>query len=167
MKIRCGLGRHVIEMVLTLVLAAGTGAWPAAAQAPGAAPQPPRAAPAAVSLQSVWRSGDTTIRIVVNGTEARGVFAEVGQGAKALGFKAGEASFVATAAGSYLSGQQTMRYSTPNCHPNGRKVPMMGRMTPDGQALAIHFYNVIVDPNCRDTGQYRVVETLWQRVPAR
>ena len=165
MKTRLRL--HVAEMVSVLLLAGSMGAWPAVAQAPGASPQPPRAAPAPESLQSVWRSGDTTMRIAINGAEARGVFAEVGQGAKALGFKPGEASFVATTAGSYLSGQQTIRYSTPNCHPNGRKVPMMGRMTPDGQALAIHFYNVTVDPNCRDTGQYRVIETLWQRVPAR
>ena len=78
----------------------------------------------------------------------------------------GDVSFVATGDGAYLHGEQTVRYGG-TCHPNGRKVPMIGRMTPDGKALAVHFYNLTVDAGCRDTGEYNVTETLWQRQPAR
>ena len=131
---------------------------------PTARPQAPTAQ--AAQVQGVWRNADTTVRIVINGSEAKGTFVEVGQGARALGFKAGETSFVATAEGHYLSGQQTIRYGA-GCYAEGRKGPMMARMTPDGRVLAIHFYNIQVDPNCRDTGDYSITETLWQRVPER
>ena len=148
------MGRHLgVVGLLLLVGAAG----PVAAQAP---------APAA-SLQGAWRSGGTTMRITLSGTQARALFAELGQGAKDLGFKPGEPSFIATVNGNYLYGEQTIRYRIPNCHPNGRKVPMMGRMTPDGKALAIHYYLLTVDATCRDTGQYRVDQTVWERVPGR
>jgi hypothetical protein len=139
----------VVALVLCFVTAAGAQAPPAASG----------------SMQGVWKNTDTTIRIVVNKNEARAVFVEVGQGAKALGFKPGEISFVASLDGNYLHGEQTVRYGG-SCHPNGRKVPMMGRMTPDGRALAMHFYNVVIDPQCRDTGEYGVTETLWQRQAA-
>jgi hypothetical protein len=33
--------------------------------------------------------------------------------------------------------------------------------------LAVHFYMLQTDANCRDTGQYVVSETLWQRVAER
>jgi hypothetical protein len=140
----------VVALALCFVSVAGAQAPPAASN----------------SMQGVWKNTDTTIRIVVNKNEARGVFVEVGQGAKTLGFKPGELSFVAAFDGNYLHGEQTVRYGGA-CHPNGRKVPMIGRMTPDGRSLAMHFYNVVVDAQCRDTGEYGVTETLWQRQAAR
>ncbi len=139
---------------VALALVVGSGIMVPAAPAQTPAPQ------------GVWRSEDTTMRIVVDRSQARGLFVEVGQRTRALGFKPGEASFVATVSGSLLHGEQTIRYGG-TCHPNGRKVPMIGRVAPNGQALAIHFYNLTVDPNCRDTGEYSVTETLWQRVPGR
>jgi hypothetical protein len=117
------------------------------------------------SVQGLWRGGDTTIRITVSGTEAKGLFVEIGPAASALGFKAGEVSFVATTIENFLYGVQTVRYG--KCHPNGRKVPVIGRLTADGQTLAIHNYLITVDPNCRDTGEYILQQSLWQRVPGR
>ena len=143
--------------VLALVVGSGIAV-------PTARPQAPT--PQAAQVQGMWRNTDTTVRVVINGSEAKGTFVEVGVGARALGFKAGETSFVATADGYYLSGQQTIRYGG-SCYAEGRKGPMMARMTPDGRVLAIHFYSITVDPNCRDTGEYSITETLWQRVPER
>jgi len=134
-------------MALALVPASGLAA------VAGARPSP---------MQGVWRSGDTTLRINVTGSEARGLFAVVSQAARTLGFKPGDVSFVATVMGTYLYGQQTIRYSG-GCHPNGRKVSLIGRLSPNAQVLAIHFYSVEVDDNCQDTGQVSVTETLWQR----
>ena len=122
------------------------------------------------TLQGAWRNGDTSIRITVNKLEAKGMFVEVGQEARALGFKPGETSLAATVVSTfYLHGEQTIRYSGTfsRCYPNGRKVPIMGRMTPDGRGLAVHFYNVTLDPNCRDTGAYDITQTIWERVPGR
>ena len=146
------LGRALFTAAVVL----GSGAAPAAAQAPAQAP----------ALQGLWKSSDTTIRITVEKGQAKSQFVEVGQNARTLGFKPGEGSFVATADGNYLFGQQTIRYGG-NCHPNGRKVPVMGRMTPDGKSLALHFYAVRIDAQCRDTGEYSVSQSLWQRVAAR
>lgn len=143
--------------LLALILCTGVATPPATSQAPAVPPS---------ALQGAWQIGDTSLRISVNMAEARGMFVEVGQGAGALGFKPGELSFVATVTESYLYGVQTTRYGG-TCYPDGRKVPMMGRMTPDGQALAIHFYNVRLDANCRDTGEYTVSQELWQRLPER
>ena len=141
--------------LFTSVVVLGSGAAPVAAQAP-----------AAPALQGLWKSSDTTIRITVEKGQAKSQFVEVGQNARTLGFKPGEGSFVATADGNYLFGQQTIRYGG-TCHPNGRKVPVMGRMTPDGKSLALHFYAVRIDAQCRDTGEYSVSQSLWQRVAAR
>ena len=131
---------------------------------PMARPQVPTGR--ATQMQGLWRNADTTIRVVVNASEAKGTFIEVGQGARDLGFKPGEVSFVGTAEGNYLHGQQTIRYGG-TCYPEGRRGPMMARLTPDGRILAIHFYNITVDPNCRDTGEYSVTETVWERAPGR
>jgi hypothetical protein len=151
-------GRSGLVLVVASVMSTGG----ALAQAP------PVPAPAQnVSPQGVFRSGDTTIRVTITRTEARGVFAEVGQSARNLGFKPADVSFVASVAGSLMHGEHTIRYGRPNCHPNGRKVPMMGRLTPNGQVLAVHFYMLQTDQNCRDTGQYEVSQTLWQRVAER
>lgn len=121
--------------------------------------------PAAPSLQGLYKSGETTLRVTVSSNQARAVFAEVGQGARGLGFKPADVSFVGTVMGNMIHGEQTIRY--PKCHPQGRKVPMMARLTPNGQSLAIHNYMLQVDANCRDTGQYSVEQTLWQRVAER
>ena len=132
----------------------------------------PASGPAAIAagrpspVQGVWRSGDTTLRINVTGSEVRGLFAAVSQEARTLGFKSGDVSFVATVMENYLHGQQTIRYSG-SCHPNGRKVPLIGRLVPNGQILAMHFYNAEVDANCQETGKVSVTETLWQRQPDR
>ena len=147
------MGRAALVLGIGLVAAAGS----ASAQAP-AAPAP--------SLQGLFRSGESTLRVTVNKTEARGVFADVGTGASTLGFKPAEVSFVGTIMGSMIHGEQTIRYGS-KCHANGRKVPMMARLTPNGQALAIHTYMLQIDANCRDTGQYNVEQTVWQRVAER
>ena len=99
----------------------------------------------------------------MQGSEARGVFTQVGQQAQGLGFKSGELSFVAGLNGQWLSGTQTVRYGG-RCFAAGRKVPMMGGITPNGQGLVIHFYNVPIDAECHDSGQYSIVGTVWQRV---
>ena len=121
-------------------------------------------APREVTVEGSWRSGDTTIRISVKGSEARAVFAIVGERARSLGFKPGERSFEATIDRTFLYGRRLVRYGG-SCYLTGRQVPMMGRLSPDGRVLAIHFYSVTLDQNCRDTGQYNVTETLWERVP--
>lgn len=145
-----------VALVLGIgVIAAATSA---SAQAPAAPPAP--------SLQGLFRSGESSLRVTVNKTEARAVFADVGQAARNLGFKPGDISFVGTIMGNLVHGEQTVRYG-PKCHANGRKVPMMARLTPNGQTLAIHNYMLQVDANCRDTGQYNVEQTLWQRVAER
>jgi len=146
-------GRAALVLGIGVVAAVGS----ASAQAP---------APPAPSLQGLFRSGESTLRVTVNKTEARGVFADVGQGARNLGFKPAEVSFVGTIMGNMVHGEQTVRYG-PKCHPNGRKVPMMARLTPNGQTLAIHNYMLQIDANCRDTGQYNVEQTVWQRVAER
>ena len=118
------------------------------------------------TIEGLWKSEDTTIRITVKGDQAEGMFVEVGVAAKALGFKAEETSFTGTVRGPYLHGEQTIRYSG-GCHPHGRKVAMMGRVTPNGQVLATHFYSITLDRLCRDTGEYTISESLWHRVAAR
>jgi hypothetical protein len=137
---------------VALAAALGLSAHPAAAQAP--------------NVQGLWRSGDTTIRITVQGKEARGQFVEIGDTARNLGFKSTDTSFVAAVRDNYLTGSEVIRYGA-TCHPQGRQVPMIGRLTADGQSLALHYYAVEIDKSCRDTGVYNVQESLWQRVPGR
>ena len=122
-----------------------------------------------LTVQGLWRNGDTTMRITVNKSQVKGVFEEVGQLARELGFSAREEILTGTLRDSLIHGEQTIRYgTTQSCfRERGRKVPLMARMTPDGQVLAIHFYNLRVDANCQDTGVYEVTETLWQLVPGR
>ena len=150
------IGKRASIAVVGLVVGVTLTALGAAAQAPSAQAQ---------AIQGTWRSGDTTIRVTVNKAEVRGVFAEVGQAARTLGFKAGDVSFTATAVDNYLHGVQTIRYGRPTCHPNGRRVTMMARITPDRRTMAIHNYAIAVDDACRDTGQFSLAETLWQRGP--
>ena len=144
--------RWTLEIV-TVAAVAGRLSVPVHAQAP--------------SMAGVWRSNDTSIRVTVERNEAKGVFVEAGAGARALGFKPGDPSFTAAVMGNYLHGEQIIRYTGTCATASGRKVPMMGRLTPNGQSLAIHFYGVSIDANCRDTGEYTVSESLWQRAAAR
>jgi hypothetical protein len=115
------------------------------------------------ALQGMWHSGDTTIRVVFTAGEVRGSFVTVGKATRELGFKPGDLSFTAIAVDNYLHGIQTFRYPG-TCYPNGRRVAMMARLTPDGRALAIHTYAIHMDSLCRDTGEFSVSESLWQRV---
>jgi hypothetical protein len=115
------------------------------------------------ALQGTWRSGDTTIRVVFTMGEVRGIFATVSKGARELGFKPGDVSFTAVAVDNYLHGVQTFRYGG-TCYPNGRRVTMMARLTPDGRTMATHTYAIRVDDLCRDTGEFSISESLWQRV---
>jgi hypothetical protein len=117
------------------------------------------------SLEGTWRSGGSTIRVTLQGAVATGVFVEVSLEARRLGFEPGQVSFVATVRGRFLEGQRTLRYGG-GCYPEGRVVPMIGLLRPGGATLATHFYNLTVDAACRDTGVYRVPETLWQRATA-
>ena len=121
------------------------------------------------AVQGLWRNGDTTLRITVNKSQVKGVFEEVGQLARELGFSVREEILTGTLRDSLVHGEQTIRYgSNQSCfRERGRKVPLMGRITPDGQVLAIHYYNIRIDANCQDTGVYEVTETLWQLVPGR
>ena len=117
------------------------------------------------TLQGAWKNVDTVIRITVNKNEVKAQFADVGQGAKTLGFKPGDVSFSGTSKDQFMVGEQIIRYgSSQTCYKDGRKVPMMGKLSPDGNVIALHFYNVLLDAQCKDTGQYAVTETLWQRV---
>lgn len=121
------------------------------------------AAAQTAALQGTWRSGDTTMRVVFTMGQVRGIFATVGKGARELGFKPGDLSFTATAVDNYLHGVQTFRYGGA-CYPNGRRVTMMARLTPDGRIMAVHTYAIRVDDLCRDTGEFSLSEGLWQRV---
>ena len=142
------VGRAALVLGIGMFAAAGS----ASAQAP--------------ALQGLFRSGDTSLRVTVNKNEVRAVFADVGQNARNLGFKPGEVSFVGTAMGTMMHGEQTVRYAG-KCHPNGRKLPAMGRLSPDGQGLALHYMFLRIDQNCRDTGQYSIESSGWQRVAER
>ena len=145
-------------LAVTLWLVAGSIA--AALLAP-----PAHAQNKAASLQGSWRSADSVIKITMSKNEIKAQFAEVGQGAKALGFKPGDVSFTGATRDQLIVGEQVIRYGTAmTCGKDGRKVPMMGKLAPDGQVLALHFYNLVVDKDCKDTGQYGITETLWQRV---
>jgi hypothetical protein len=147
---------RLVGIVLFLLLVAPGNPLPTSAQ-------PRQAAP---SLQGQWRNADSIIQITVNKEEIEGRFTQVGPAAAGLGFKVGEVSLKGSQRGEFLFGEQTIRYGgTQACFKDGRKVPFIGRVTPDGQVLAFHNYNVFVGPDCRDTGAYQVLETLWQRVP--
>jgi hypothetical protein len=116
-------------------------------------------------LQGLWANTGTTLRITVNKGEVEARFVDVGQGAATLGFKAGELGLKASQRGDLLFGEQTIRYGTTQaCYKDGRKVPVIGRMTPDGQFLAFHNYDILITPDCKDTGRYQVIETVWQKV---
>jgi hypothetical protein len=121
------------------------------------------AAAQTAALQGMWRSGDTTMRLVFTMGEVRAIFATVGKAARELGFKPGDVSFTAVAVDNYLHGVQTFRYGG-TCYPNGRRVVMMARLTSDGRVMAIHTYAIRMDDLCRDTGEFSVNEGLWQRV---
>ena len=153
---RSGLPRAVRTALVALATIA---LWISGACAQG----PPVPAPA---LEGLWKAGDTVMKVTIDGTTVRATMADVGTAARAIGFKPGDVSFVASADGHYLWGEQVIRYSG-NCHPSGRKVSMMARMTPDGRVLAVHHYTRPIDPGCRDTGEYNISEVLWQRAPAR
>ena len=118
------------------------------------------------AIQGLWRNSDTTVRITVTKSEIKGVFEQVSQLAQDLGFKAGDVALTGTISDRFLSGEQTIRYGTKqNCfRERGRKVPLMGYLRADNQVLALHFYNIYVDANCRDTGSYDITETLWEQV---
>jgi hypothetical protein len=115
-------------------------------------------------LQGLWRNAESTVRITVKRGEVRAEFVDIGATARTLGFKPGEVSLIATQRGGFLFGEQTIRFgANQSCYKDGRKIPVIGRVAPDGQGLALHNYTVIVGPDCRDTGAYTIVETLWQR----
>jgi hypothetical protein len=117
-----------------------------------------------VSLQGVWRSDGTTLRVNLRGSDVSGVFVDVSEEARRLGFKPGDVSFVASAREDRLEGYGTVRYGT-LCHPNGRRVPMIGLRRSRGDILAVRLYRISIDSACQDTGEYTVIETLWERVP--
>ena len=126
------------------------------------AQQPPPPQP---DMSGLWRNADTTIRITVQRDEVRGEFVDVGPAAAGLGFKVKEASLIARRRGSFLFGEQVIRYgANQQCYKEGRRVPVIGRLTPDGKDLALHNYSVFIGPECRDTGEYTMVQTLWRRV---
>ena len=152
---RSGLPRAARTALLTLTVLA--------LSISGVRAQGPAPAPA---LEGLWKAGDTVMKLTIDGTTVRATMTEVGTAARGIGFKPGDVSFVASADGHYLWGEQLIRYSGP-CHPNGRKVSMMARMTPDGRVLAVHHYTRPIDPGCRDTGEYEINQVLWQRAPAR
>jgi hypothetical protein len=151
--------RHGYIVALWVLAGSALGGALAGAQVPAPV------APTAPTLEGLWASGGSTIRISVKGSEVRAVFDVVGERARALGFKGGERSFEATIDHGFLYGRRLIRYGG-TCYLTGRQVPMMGWLSPEGKTLAIHFYSATVDQNCRDTGQIAVTETLWERAPA-
>ena len=144
----------IAALVALITIAAGSAAQ-AQSSAPPASPPP--------DLSGLWKNADTTIRITVQKDEVRGEFVEVGAAAKTLGFKAKEVSLMARRRGPFIFGEQVIRYSG-NCYKEGRKIPVIGRLTPDGANLALHHYTVYIGPECRDTGEYTLIQTLWRRV---
>lgn len=142
--------------VISVALAAGSVVQAQQPQQPQA-PQP--------DLSGLWRNADTTIRITVQRDEVRGEFVDVGPGAAGLGFKVKEASLIARRRGPFLFGEQVIRYgANQQCYKEGRRIPVIGRLSPDGKDLALHNYSVFIGPECRDTGEYTMVQTLWRRV---
>ena len=124
------------------------------------AQQPPQP-----DLSGLWKNADTTIRITVQKDDVRGEFVDVGPAAANLGFKPKEVGLTARRRGPFLFGEQVIRYgSTQQCYKEGRKIPVIGRLTPDGASLALHHYTVFIGPECRDTGEYTLIQTLWRRV---
>jgi hypothetical protein len=114
------------------------------------------------SLVGKWQNAGTTLNVTATKGELEGRFTELGAGASGLGFKMGELSLKAAQRGPFLIGEQTIRYGPP-CYREGRKVPVIGRVTPDGQVLALHYYNIRIGADCRDTGEYDITETLWRK----
>src|SRR5262245_47854078 len=94
-------------------------------------------------LPGLWKNADTTIRITVQKDEVRGEFVEVGAAAAKLGFKPKEVSLTARRRGPFIFGEQVIRYSG-NCYKEGRRIPVIGRLTPDGANLALHHYTVYI-----------------------
>ena len=123
---RSGLPRAGRVALLALgvvgLSACGWGDTPApASSTPGSAPAPLAGARAqgrrpAPALEGLWQAGDTVMRLAVEKAMVRGTMGEVGAAARTLGFKPGDASFVASADGHYLWGEQAIRYAGP-CHP--------------------------------------------------
>jgi hypothetical protein len=124
------------------------------------AQQPPQP-----DMSGLWKNADTTMRITVQKDDIRGEFVEVGPAAANLGFKPKEVSLAARRRGPFLFGEQVIRYGTSQqCYKEGRKIPVIGRLTPDGANLALHHYTVFIGPECKDTGEYTLIQTLWRRV---
>ena len=117
------------------------------------------------AIQGLWRNSDTTMRITLNKSEIKGVFEQVGPLARDLGFNAGDVALTGTIFDRFLIGEQMIRYGAKQTcfRERGRKVPLMGHLRMDSQVLALHFYNIQIDANCRDTGFYDITETLWEQ----
>jgi len=123
------------------------------------------AAQKGAAVQGLWRNNDTTVRITLNKSDIKGVFEQVGPLAHDLGFKVGDVALTGTIFDRFLHGEQTIRYgANQSCfRERGRKVPLMGYLRADNKVLALHFYNIHIDANCRDTGFYDITETLWEQ----
>jgi len=114
-------------------------------------------------LDGLWSSAGSVLRVRVRDGEATAVFFRVGQGARQLGFKPGDVSFVAHVDGQQLDGRLNLRFAGP-CYPNGRTVPMIGILRRDGEGMVTHFYNFTLGDDCGDAGPYQISDTIWERV---
>ena len=114
-------------------------------------------------LDGLWGSGGSRLRVSIRNGEATGVFDAVGDGARRIGFKPGDVSFVARVTNGQFDGRMTFRYETA-CYPEGRAVPVIGLLRRDGDTLVMHYYNLALDADCGDTGGYTIADTIWNRI---
>jgi hypothetical protein len=94
------------------------------------------------------------------------VFDTVSPEAQALGFKKGDLSFIGTRSGSFIQGEQVIRYpANIPCHrENGRRVPFMAMVADDGNRIILDWYNVSLNiQTCKDVGRTMGVTQLDRR----
>ena len=115
------------------------------------------------SPDGLWSSAGSIIRVRVRHGEATGVFTQVSDGARQLGFKPGDVSFTGRMRDGFLAGRMTLRFPGA-CYPEGRAVPIIAFMRRDGEALVAHFYNFSIGPDCLDVGPPTVSDTVWNRI---
>ena len=115
------------------------------------------------SLEGLWSSGGSILRVRLRDGVATAVFTQTSPGARQLGFKPGDTSFVVRVNGQQFAGALTLRYDS-GCYPEGRTVPNIGFMRRDGEGLVTHFFNFTLDAECRDVARYRISDTIWERI---
>lgn len=117
----------------------------------------------AASPEGLWSSAGSVIRIRVRRGEATGIFTQVSDGARKIGFKPGDVSFEGRLREGFLEGRMILRFAG-TCYPDGRVVPVIGLIRRDGDTMVTYFYNFAVAPDCVDVGAPTVANTGWDRI---